>query len=196
MSNIIVFSAPSGTGKTTIVDHLLKKFDRLEFSVSATSRAPRKNEQNGTSYYFLSSDEFQSAIDNGEFIEWEEVYGGTRYGTLISEVDRITKTDKVALFDLDVQGALTLKNKFKNALLIFILPPSLDILRERLNKRLTDSDKSIEQRLDKAKEEIPYATQFDYILLNDDIDEALVEVEYIIEDFLEKKLVPNTFSVV
>lgn len=196
MSNIIVFSAPSGTGKTTIVDHLLKRFDKLEFSVSATSRAPRKSEQHGINYYFLSNDEFQSAIDKGEFIEWEEVYGGTKYGTLTSEVERITKTNKVALFDLDVQGALSLKKKFKNALLIFILPPSLDILRERLKKRLTETDDSIEQRLDKAREEIPYAPQFDYILLNDDMEEALTEVEYIIEDFLEKKLVPNTFSIV
>ncbi|MDR1886742.1 MAG: guanylate kinase [Prevotellaceae bacterium] len=196
MDSIIIFSAPSGTGKTTIINNLLKKFPNLEFSISATSRTPRENEADGINYYFLSQNEFKSKITDGEFLEWEEVYGGTMYGTLLSEIDRICKAGKVALFDLDVQGALNVKKRFKNAFLIFVLPPSMEALQDRLEKRSSETLETIEVRLNKAKEEIMHATKFDYILLNDDIDEALIEVQDIISDFLEKKLVPNTFRIV
>jgi guanylate kinase len=196
MENIIIFSAPSGSGKTTIINNLLRMFPKLEFSVSATSRNPRKNESDGVNYYFLSQDEFNGKITNGEFLEWEEVYGGTMYGTLLSEIDRICKSGKVAIFDLDVSGALKVKKRFKNAFLIFVLPPSIEILEERLNSRSSETPEHIEKRLDKAKEEIMHATKFDYILLNDDIDEALTEIHDVIHDFLENKLVPNTFRIV
>jgi guanylate kinase len=196
MDNIIIFSAPSGSGKTTIINNLLKMFPQLEFSVSATNREPRENESDGVNYYFLSQDEFNSKIDSGDFLEWEEVYGSTMYGTLVSEIERICKSGKVALFDLDVNGALKVKKKFKNAFLIFVLPPSIDVLKDRLEKRSSETPESIEKRIGKAKEEILHATKFDYILLNDDIDEALLEAHGIITDFLEHKLVPNTFRIV
>lgn len=196
MENIIIFSAPSGSGKTTIINNLLRMFPKLEFSVSATNRDPRTNESDGVNYYFLSRDEFNSKIANGEFMEWEEVYGGAMYGTLFSEIDRICKSGKVALFDLDVNGALNVKRKFKNAFLIFVLPPSIEVLKDRLEKRSSETPEFLEKRLDKAKEEIMHATKFDYILLNDDFDEALIEIHGVIHDFLEKKLVPDTFRIV
>jgi guanylate kinase len=171
-------------------------FPKLEFSVSATNRDPRTNESDGVNYYFLSRDEFNSKIANGEFMEWEEVYGGAMYGTLFSEIDRICKSGKVALFDLDVNGALNVKRKFKNAFLIFVLPPSIEVLKDRLEKRSSETPEFLEKRLDKAKEEIMHATKFDYILLNDDFDEALIEIHGVIHDFLEKKLVPDTFRIV
>jgi guanylate kinase len=196
MENIIIFSAPSGSGKTTIINNLLEKFPKLEFSISATNRNPRENESHGINYYFLSQDEFKTKIINGEFLEWEEVYGGTMYGTLLSEIDRICKSGKVALFDLDVNGALKVKKRFKNAFLIFVLPPSIEDLKDRLVNRSSETPEFLEKRLDKAKEEILHATKFDYILLNDNIDEALIEIQEVINDFLENKLVPNTFQIV
>jgi guanylate kinase len=196
MDNIIIFSAPSGSGKTTIINNLLKMFPKLEFSVSATSRDPRTGEIDGVNYHFLSQEEFNDKITKQEFLEWEEVYGGTKYGTLLSEIDRICKTGKVALFDLDVQGALNVKKRFKNAFLIFVLPPSLEVLKDRLENRSSETSETIEQRLDKAKDEIVHAPKFDYILLNDDIDEALIEVHGVINEFLEKKIVPSTFQIV
>jgi guanylate kinase len=196
MENIIIFSAPSGSGKTTIINNLLEMFPKLEFSISATDRDPRENESDGINYYFLSQNEFKNKVINGEFLEWEEVYGGTMYGTLLSEIDRICKAGKVALFDLDVNGALKIKKRFKNALLIFILPPSLEALKERLEKRSSEAPEFLEKRLNRAKEEIMHATKFDYILLNDDFDEALIEIHGVVDNFLENKLVPNTFRIV
>jgi guanylate kinase len=196
MENIIIFSAPSGSGKTTIINNLLKMFPNLEFSISATSRIPRENEFDGINYYFLSHDEFNDKVSNGEFLEWEEVYGGSKYGTLLSEIDRICKSGKVALFDLDVNGALNVKKKFRNALLIFVLPPSIEELKDRLEKRSSEAPEFLEKRLNKAKEEIQHATKFDYILLNDDIDEAMTEIHDVITNFLENKLVPSTFRIV
>jgi guanylate kinase len=196
MENIVIFSAPSGSGKTTIINNLLKMFPKLEFSISATNRIPRESESEGINYYFLSPDEFNDKISKGEFLEWEEVYGGSKYGTLVSEIDRICKSGKVALFDLDINGALNVKKKFKNAFLIFVLPPSLEVLKDRLEKRASETPEFLEKRLNKAKEEIKHATKFDYILLNDDIDEAMIEIQDVINDFLENKLVPNTFRIV
>jgi guanylate kinase len=193
---MIIFSAPSGSGKSTIINNLLKMFPKLEFSVSATSRDPRNGEIDGVNYHFLSQDEFNDKITKDEFLEWEEVYGGTKYGTLLSEIDRISDSGKVALFDLDVKGALNVKKRFKNAFLIFVLPPSLEVLKDRLENRSSETSESIEKRLDKAKDEIVHAPNFDYILLNDDIDEALVEVHGVINEFLENKIVPSTFRIV
>jgi guanylate kinase len=196
MNNIIIFSAPSGSGKTTIINRLLEMFPQLEFSVSATNREPRTNETHGVNYYFLSQEEFNDKINNNDFLEWEEVYGNTMYGTLKSEIDRICQSGKVALFDIDVKGALNVKKKYKNAFLIFVLPPSIEDLKDRLEKRSSETPESVEKRLGKAREEIMHAPKFDYILLNDDIDEALLEAHGIITDFIEKKLVPNTFMIV
>ncbi|MDR0559227.1 MAG: guanylate kinase [Prevotellaceae bacterium] len=196
MNNIIVISAPSGTGKTTIINHLLDKFKELEFSVSATSRAPRPNEINGKHYYFISQEEFKKRVEQNEFIEWEEVYDGTMYGTPASEVSRICGLKKVALLDLDVFGALNFKSKFKNAFLIFVLPPSLEVLRERLEKRGSESPEAIDRRIEKAKEELTHALQFDYMLLNDELDEAQCEIEHTVSNFLHNKIVPDTFRIV
>lgn len=196
MSNIIVFSAPSGTGKTTIINQLLKDFPNLDFSVSATSRPARENEVDGVNYHFLTKDEFKRKIENDDFVEWEEVYGGTMYGTLASEVSRICGTGKVAVFDIDVYGALNIKKKFKNAFLIFVAPPSLETLKERLENRSSETPESIEKRLNKAEEELSHAKKFDYILLNDDIEEALIEAKNVITDFLDNKIVPGTFRIV
>ncbi len=150
---LIIFSAPSGSGKTTIVRHLLKVFStQLEFSISATSRPKRGKEENGKDYYYLTPDEFKTKVKAGEFLEWEEVYAGTCYGTLRSEVERIWNSGKHVIFDIDVEGGLNLKNQFgKRALAIFVMPPSIKILEERLRSRSTDSAESIARRLEKAE---------------------------------------------
>ncbi|MDR2423661.1 MAG: guanylate kinase [Prevotellaceae bacterium] len=195
MNSIIVISAPSGSGKTTVINHLLNKFDRLEFSVSATSRLPRSGEKNGEHYYFLTPDEFKTRIDKGDFIEWEEVYSGCMYGTLTSEVDRIAAAGKVALFDVDVAGALNFKARYKNAFLIFVVPPTLEVLKERLERRASETQFIVNERLKKAKHELSHAKTFDYMLLNDDLDEALCEIEGVVGDFLNNKIVPDTFRI-
>ena len=181
--NILIFSAPSGAGKTTIVHHLLKKFPSLEFSVSATSRTPRGKEQNGKDYYFLSSDEFRRRVDNNEFVEWEEVYPETFYGTLKDEIKRISDKNHIAVFDIDVKGGLNLKQLYgAKALAVFVQPPSLAVLRKRLTARGSDAPEVIERRLAKAEEEMSYAPQFDVILANEDLEKTLKEAERIIED--------------
>ncbi|MBS1647224.1 MAG: guanylate kinase [Bacteroidetes bacterium] len=184
---LIIFSAPSGSGKTTIVRHLLSKIsDKLQFSISATSRPQRGVEENGKDYYYLSLEEFKQKIKNNEFLEWEEVYAGTYYGTLRSEVERIWALGKHVIFDIDVQGGLNLKHQFGNkALAIFVMPPSIKILEERLKLRQTDSFESINLRLEKAEKELQTAKLFDRFILNEHIEVACEEAEKVVHAFLE-----------
>lgn len=182
---LIIFSAPSGAGKTTIVRALIEKFPQLEFSISATSRAPRHTELDGRDYYFLSTDEFQRACDEERFVEWEEVYAGTRYGTLKSEMDRIWNKENIIMFDVDVMGGIRLKKIFGDqAISVFVMPPSVEALRERLTGRGTDAPEVIEKRIAKAQYEISFAEEFDYIVINDDLQTAIEEVETLITDFI------------
>ncbi|MCI1779975.1 MAG: guanylate kinase, partial [Bacteroidales bacterium] len=155
---VIIFSAPSGAGKSTIVNHLIKKFPYLEFSISATSRPPRGEEKDGVQYYFLSADEFRRKLAEGEFVEYQEVYPGRFYGTLVKEVKRIWDKGNIILFDIDVQGGMNLKKLYGgNALSVFIQPPSVEVLRQRLVSRGTDSPEDIEKRVAKANEELSYS---------------------------------------
>ncbi len=181
---LIIFSAPSGSGKTTIVHHLLQLNLNLEFSVSATSRAPRGSETDGKDYYFLSEDEFKNKINQGDFLEWEEVYQGCYYGTLKSEVDRITSIGHHVVFDVDVVGGTNIKKFYgKRALSVFIQPPSIAELQKRLNARSTDSDVVIARRIAKAEQELAFAPQFDQIIINDQLDVALAETEKLVREF-------------
>ena len=185
MGKLIIFSAPSGSGKTTIVRRIMQTIPGLEFSISATSRAPRGVEQHGHDYYFLSAEEFDRAIAEDSFVEWEEVYAGTKYGTLKSELERIWAQGHTILFDVDVKGGVRLKSIFgEQALSIFVMPPSIDELRNRLVGRATDSPEKIEQRVAKAAEELTYAPQFDKTVVNDNLDAAVAEVEQIVTTFL------------
>ncbi len=183
----IVISAPSGAGKSTIVGALLAKYPQLAFSVSACSRAPRGNEVNGVHYYFLEPSEFKQKIEQGAFFEWEEVYEGMYYGTLYTELERIWAAGQVVVFDIDVIGGLKVKEKLKAAAIsIFIQPPSITALEERLRKRQTDSEEKIKLRLQKAEEELSKAQLFDYIVVNDDLSRAIAEVEALIIPMLHK----------
>ena len=183
---ILIFSAPSGSGKSTIVNHLLQCGLGLEFSISATSRAPRGTEKNGVEYYFLTTEEFRKRIDNDQFVEYEEVYSGCYYGTLRSEISRIWGKGNHIVFDVDVKGGVNLKKLFgDSALSIFIQPPSVEELRNRLVKRATDSPEKIEQRVAKAVEELTYAPQFDAVIVNDDLQTALSEAEKIVREFVK-----------
>ena len=184
---LIIFSAPSGAGKSTLVNHLLKQNLNLEFSISATSRQPRGKEKNGVEYYFLSVDDFQKRIDNKEFIEYEEVYQGCFYGTLRTEIQRIIEKGNNVVFDIDVKGGINLKEQFGDqALSIFISPPSIDTLRQRLTNRKTDSEEMIEKRVGKAKYEMSFASQFDIVIVNENLDNAKSEAEKAIRNFLSK----------
>jgi guanylate kinase len=186
MSKFIIFSAPSGSGKSTIINHLLKQGFNLEFSISATSRKPRGNEQNGKEYYFLSTEEFRQRIANNEFLEYEEVYEGSFYGTLRSEIERISAKNHIPIFDVDVKGGLNIKKQYPNdAMTVFIQPPSIEELRSRLEKRSTDAPEVIEKRLAKAAYELSFADQFDKIIINDNLEEAKANAEKIIRSFLE-----------
>ncbi|MBO8466432.1 MAG: guanylate kinase [Bacteroidetes bacterium] len=185
---VVIFSAPSGAGKSTIVNHLLKKFPELEFSISATSRAPRGNEQDGREYYFFSAERFRQLIAEDKFVEHEEVYPGSFYGTLKSEVERIWAKGHVIVFDIDVKGGVNVKRIFGDkAFSVFIQAPSVDVLRQRLIGRGTDSAEAIEKRVAKAASEMEFAAgKFDYVLVNDDLETALAEAEKIIGKFIEK----------
>lgn len=183
---LVIFSAPSGAGKTTIVHHLLKVFPQLEFSVSACSRPMRQHETHGVDYYFLSIDEFKQKIANGEFIEWEEVYKDNFYGTLKAEVERIWKKGMHVIFDVDVVGGLHLKDKFKkNALAVFVMPPSVQHLEMRLKSRETETPESIARRVAKAEKELTSAPLFDKIILNDKLEYAFEEAENVVSEFLQ-----------
>lgn len=184
---LIIFSAPSGSGKTTLVRHLLGQNLGLEFSISATSRPARGSEKNGHDYYFLSKEEFKAKVENNEFLEWEEVYNGALYGTLKSEVERIWNSDKHVIFDMDVIGGLNLKEIYQEAALaIFVKPPSLEKLEERLRARKTDNEDKIQQRLDKAERELQYAPKFDDILVNNDLRKAKERAENLVKQFVGK----------
>jgi len=188
---LIIFSAPSGAGKSTLVKHLLEKGFDLEFSISATSRLPRGSERHGEDYYFISADEFRNKIARDEFLEFEEVYEGCFYGTLKSEVERITSQGKNIIFDVDVIGGLNVKKQYGNkALAVFVAPPSVEVLEKRLKNRATDSAEKIAERINKAEYEMTFAPQFDKIVVNDNLETAQKEVEEIIREFLTSK---NTF---
>jgi guanylate kinase len=179
VSDYIVFSAPSGGGKTTLVNRLAKKYKELVISISATTRPQRPGEVNGKEYYFLSKEKFESAIDKGQFLEYEEVHGDY-YGTLKENVDSLTKQGKTVLFDIDVNGAQSIKNKYPDALLIFIKPPSNEELIKRLTARKSETKEKIEKRLQRLKYEYEKAKIFDYIVINDKLDETIKEIEKII----------------
>ncbi|MBE6204149.1 MAG: guanylate kinase [Rikenellaceae bacterium] len=182
---LIIFSAPSGSGKTTIVKRLLQSFPQFEFSISATSRQPRGEERNGIDYFFLSQEEFRRLIDQNAFVEWEEVYNGTCYGTLRSEMERIWAKGNVIIFDVDVMGGINLKRIFgQSACSIFIKAPSVEALRERLIGRGTDSMETIEKRIAKAEFELSKAPEFDFTVVNDSLDVAVEQTEQIIRNFL------------
>jgi guanylate kinase len=182
---LIIFSAPSGAGKTTIVRHLLDRKLNLEFSVSATSRAPRPNETNGKDYYFLTEKEFKRKIENNEFLEWEEVYKGVYYGSLKSEVERIRNLGKNVIFDVDVVGGLNIKKFYDDeALAIFVQPPSVEELRKRLISRSTETEEKIQMRIAKAEHELSFAKQFDKLVTNNDLEQACREAEELIREFL------------
>lgn len=186
---IIILSAPSGSGKSTIISRLIKN-ERLKlgFSVSATSRAPRGTERHGCEYYFLTPEEFRAKAENGEFVEWEEVYAGTCYGTLVSEVERVTDSGMNLIMDIDVKGAVNVKKRYgEEALSIFIMPPSLSELEHRLRSRSTDTEESIARRLEKAEFEMGFAPQFDRSVVNDNLDEAVAMVESIVTEFIGKE---------
>jgi guanylate kinase len=185
---MVIFSAPSGAGKSTLVHSLLPQLPELRFSISATSRSPRGREEHGKDYYFLSSKEFQARITEDELLEWEEVYTGTYYGTLRSEVERIWSEGKVVVFDVDVVGALNLKKQFgERALALFVKAPSIEILEQRLRDRATDSKEKIQQRVAKATIEMARAPEFDKVIVNDDLNTAIAEALGIVKDFIGAK---------
>lgn len=182
---LIILSAPSGSGKTTIMKRLLERFPQLEFSVSATSRAPRTGERDGVDYHFLSGEEFARRIEAGDFVEWEEVYTGTCYGTLRSELERIWAKGHTIVFDVDVMGGISLKRIFgADALSIFIMPPSIEELRRRLVTRATDAPETIEKRVAKAAQEIACCGEFDRVVVNEELERAVGEVAAAIDGFI------------
>jgi guanylate kinase len=183
---MLVFTAPSGAGKTTIVRHLLKKYDVLDFSISATTREIRPHEVNGQDYHFMSPEEFRYRAENDEFIEWEEVYDNQFYGTLKSEVDRLWDLEKHIVFDIDVRGASNIKKMYsQDCLAVFVKPPSLDVLISRLKNRKTESDSSLRKRIARVKKEMKYQNDFDRILVNDLLEVTLKEAEFLVEGYLD-----------
>jgi guanylate kinase len=185
---LIIVTAPSGAGKTTIVHHLLKTFDNLAFSVSATNRAKRAHETDKVDYYFLSTDELKRLITEGAFLEYEEVYDGQYYGTLKKEMERLWALGKCIIFDVDVKGALNIQKAYpKESLSVFIKPPSKDILLERLKNRKTETPESLQKRITRANEELTYEKRFNKVIVNDVLETALTEAEKITRTFLKKK---------
>ena len=183
---LVIISAPSGAGKTTIVKHLLESGLNLSFSISATTRPLRSNEKEGVDYFFLTVSEFRKRIDNNEFVEWEEVYEGLYYGTLKSELERIWASGKNVVFDVDAKGGISLKNKFgTSSISIFIMPPSVEELETRLIKRGTDNQEKISMRVEKARDEMGLANQFDIVIVNHQLDRAMEEALKIVSSFLE-----------
>lgn len=182
---LIIISAPSGSGKTTIVKYLLTVFPSLAFSISATSRKIRNGETDGKDYFFISAEDFKKRINRGELLEWQEVYSGSLYGTLRPEIDRLLAEGKDVIFDVDVVGGLNIKKEFgERALAVFVCPPSIKALEERLNCRNTDSVETIRKRVEKAASEMTYIDKFDYVLVNKDLEEAKREIFQKVNDFL------------
>jgi guanylate kinase len=187
MNKVIIFCAPSGSGKTTIVKHLLSVNKQLAFSISACTRLQRANEVNGKDYYFLSHEDFKNKLVNGEFLEYEEVYGGNFYGTLKSEIDSIWSEGKIVIFDVDVEGGLNLKKYFQEkALAIFVKPPSIETLAERLKDRSTETAETLQVRIGKAVLELVYESKFETVLVNENLAEALAKAEQLVNDFIAK----------
>jgi len=192
MSKLIIITAPSGAGKTSIVRELLKKFDQLAFSISATTREKRPHEKDGVDYYFISYEEFKKRIENGDFAEWEEVYENQFYGTLKSEIERIWALGKHIIFDIEVKGAQNIKNTYGDqALAIFIKPPSLEVLIKRLKERKTENDKSLKKRISRAEKELKYENEFDTIVVNDNFEVAVKDAEKLLDTFFEKQTHTN-----
>ncbi len=183
---LIIFSAPSGSGKTSIVQGLMKKYDNLGFSISATTRPKRGNEVHGKDYYFLTEEEFRSKIEENEFAEFEEVYPGRFYGTLKSEIKRLWSEDKHVLFDVDVKGGVQLKKSYQNlALAVFVKVPSFSILEKRLRDRATEDEANIQMRLARVKEELTYEIYFDKVVLNDELSNAIENANEFVKEFIE-----------
>jgi len=186
IGKLLIFSAPSGSGKTTLVKYLMKQIDNLSFSISATSRKIRGGEVNGRDYYYLSADEFRNKIANNEFVEWEEVYTDKYYGTLKSEVERIRNNGQNVVFDVDVVGGVNIKKLYGNdALAIFVMPPSIKVLKQRLVGRGTDTEDDIKTRIDKAEYELTFADKFDKIIINDELEKAQKETIELVEEFVK-----------
>jgi len=184
-NKIILMTAPSGSGKTSIVNHLLKKFPTLSFSVSATTRKPRNNEKDGQHYYFISEEDFRNKIHDKEFLEWEMVYEGKYYGTLKSDIERIWKENKVPVLDIDVQGAIHVQQQYPvNTIAIFIQAPSVEELKKRLKLRGSETDDSLQARVNKSTYEMTFKNHFENIIVNENFEKACKEVEKIVEDFL------------
>ncbi len=183
---LLIFSAPSGSGKTTLVKHVMEHVDNLAFSISAASRNKRYGEINGKDYYFLTVDEFKKKINNDEFVEWEEVYKDKFYGTLKSEVERIRNSGKNVVFDVDVVGGVNIKKLYGDeALGVFVMPPSIEVLKERLESRDTDNESDIKTRINKAEYELTFSNLFDEIIINDDLEKAKLETIELVKSFIE-----------
>lgn len=192
---IIVITAPSGAGKTSITKYLMQQIPQLSFSISATTRSPRPNETDGKDYYFITAESFKNKIDAGEFIEWEMVYEGMYYGTLKTEINNIWQRAQVPVLDIDVKGALHIKELFPDqTITLFIAPPSVAILRERLQKRGTETPASLERRIDKANEELSFQDKFDHVILNDQLDIACKQAYTIVQNFLNSEAVNKLTS--
>jgi guanylate kinase len=188
LDKLLIFSAPSGSGKTTVVKHLLEtKQSKLGFSVSVTTRQPRPNEIDGREYHFLDIDTFKRKVNNGDFLEYEEVYSGILYGTLWSEVKKIWSENKIVVFDVDVKGGLNLKRKFGDqALAVFLRPPSVDTLMDRLKNRSTEVEHQLQERIEKAQYELSFENEYDVVVVNDILEDTFAQCEQLVNDFFSK----------